>query len=94
MFWGKSYLYTPLENAANKALLDLNNHAIGSEEYQKSLDALIKLHKLKEEEKPSSVSKDTLVVVAANLLGLLMVIKHERVNVITSRAFGMLLRPK
>jgi len=94
MFWGKSYLYTPLEDAVNRALLDLKNHAVGSEEYQKSLDALTKLYKMKNEEKPSSVSKDTLVVVAANLLGLLMVIKHERVNVITSRAFGMLLRPK
>jgi|KBSMisStaDraftv2_1062788.scaffolds.fasta_scaffold29989_5 hypothetical protein len=94
MFWGKSYLFTPLEDAVNRALLDLKNHAVGSEEYQKSLDALTKLHKMKKEESPSSVSRDTLVVVAANLVGLAMVIKHERFNTITSRAFGMLLRPK
>jgi hypothetical protein len=94
MFSSKSYLYTPLEAAVNKALLDLNNHPVGSEEYQKSLDALTKLHKLKEEEKSSPVSRDTLAVIAANLLGIFMIIKHERVNVITSRAFGMLLKPK
>lgn len=94
MFSGRRYLYTPLEAAVNRLVHDLNNHEIGSEEYQKSLDALTKLHKMKVEEKPSSVSKDTLVVVAANLLGLIMVISHERVNVITTRAFSMLLRPK
>jgi len=94
MFWGKSYLYTPFEEAVNRALLDLGNHAVGSEEYQKSLDSLVKLHKMKKEETPSSVSRDTLVVVAANLLGLIMIIKHERFNVITSRAFGLLLKPK
>lgn len=94
MFSGKSYLCTPLEDAVNRLVHNLNNHEIGSEEYQKSLDALTKLHKMKVEEKPASVSKDTLVIVAANLIGLVMVIKHEHVNVITTRAFSMLLRPK
>lgn len=92
MFSGKSHL-SPLEVAVNRVIHDLNNHEIGSEEYQKSLDALAKLHKMREEEK-SSVSKDTLVLVAANLLGLIMVISHERVNVITTRAFSMLLKPR
>lgn len=94
MFSGKGYLYSPLEDAVNRLVNDLNNHEIGSEEYQKSLDALTKLHKMKVEEKPSSVSKDTLVIVAANLIGLFMVIRHERINVITTRAFSMLLKPK
>ena len=94
MFSGKSVLYTPLEAAVSRVVNDLNNHEIGSEEYQKSLDALTKLHKVLEEEK-SSVSKDTLVLAGANLVGLMIIISHERLgHIITTRAFSMLLRPR
>jgi hypothetical protein len=44
--------------------------------------------------KKTSVSKDTLATVGANLIGILMVIKHEHVNVITSRAMNLLMRPR
>jgi len=40
------------------------------------------------------VSRDTLAVIGANLLGILMIIKHENVNVITSRAMGLILSPR
>jgi hypothetical protein len=89
-----SYLFSPLEKAVNTALNQLNYYETWSEEYARTLDALVKLHKMKEEEKPSSVSKDTMAIIAANLLGIFMIITHERVNVITSKAFGLLLRPK
>jgi hypothetical protein len=89
-----SYLFSPLEKAVNTALNQLNYYETGSEEYARTMDALVKLHKMKEEEKPSSVSKDTMAIIAANLLGIFMIITHERVNVITSKAFGLLLRPK
>ena len=89
-----SSLYTPLEVAVNKAVRSLNVYDAGSEEYREALDALVKLHKLKEDEKPKPVSKDTLVIVGANLLGILMIISHERVNVVTSKAIGILLRPR
>jgi hypothetical protein len=89
-----SGLYSPLERAVNKALSELNVHETGSEEYVKTLDAIVKLHKMKQDEKPSSISKDTLTVVLANLLGILLIIKHESVNVVTSKAFGLLLKPR
>jgi hypothetical protein len=83
-----------LELAVEKAIRDLNLHVIGSEDYVRTLDALVKLHKMKLEEKASSVKKDTLLIVGTNLLGLLMIIKHEHVNIITSRAFSLLLKPR
>lgn len=85
---------TPLEQEIDRAIRELKNHPIGSEEYVRTLDAIVKLHGMKEREKPLFVSRDTLAVVGANLLGLLMVIKHENVNVITSRAFGLILKPR
>jgi hypothetical protein len=89
-----SNLYTPLEVAVNRAIRSLNVYEAGSEEYREALDALVKLHKMKEDEKPKPVSRDTMLIVGANLIGILMIIKHEHVNVVTSKAAGMVLRPK
>lgn len=83
-----------LEIAVNRALRDLGNYQIGSDEYEKAVDSIVKLHKMKVEEKPSSVSKDTLILAGTNLLGIFMVIKHEGVNVITSKAMNLLLKPR
>lgn len=85
---------SPLEHAIDLAIRDLNRHVIGSEDYVRTLDALVKLHKMKSEERSSVVSKDTLLIVGGNLLGIFMILKHEHVNVITSRAVGLLLKPR
>lgn len=85
---------TPLEDAIANVYRELNRHTILSDEYAKTFDYLTKLHALRDTEKSKSVSKDTLVVVGANLLGILMIIKHENVNVITSRAMGLLMKPR
>ena len=81
---------TLLDRLVDRTLRELNNHPIGSDEYVQTLDAAIKLHKLREEEKPKSVSKDTLLGVGANLLGIFMIIKHEHVNVITTKAMNLI----
>jgi hypothetical protein len=83
-----------LEKALDRAIRDLGNHAVGSEEYSKTLDHVVTLHKMLVEEKTPSMSKDTMAVVGGNLLGILMIIKHEFVNVVTSRAVGLLLKPR
>lgn len=85
---------SPLERAIDIAIRDLNRHVIGSDDYVRTLEALVKLHKMKTEEKSSSVSKDTLAIVGGNLLGIFMILRHEHVNVITSRAVGLLLKPR
>jgi hypothetical protein len=57
------------------------------DEYPVLLDRLTKLTKLREyDRKP--VSRDTMLLVAGNLAGILLIIGYERVNVITTRAIG------
>src|SRR5580765_121495 len=67
-----------LEREFVHALKSLKGHAVDSEEYVKTLNSVVKIYEMMEE--PSSVSKDTLAVVGANLLGIFMIIKHEYVN--------------
>lgn len=85
---------SPLEIAVDQATRELNNFVIGSEEYEKALDHLAKLHKMLIEEKSASVDMNTMVVVGANLLGILMIIKHEYVNVVSSKAMSLILKPR
>lgn len=85
---------TLLDIVTDNALIELNQLQVGTPEYAKTLDLVIELHGLKDKTKSPSVSKDTLAVVAGNLLGILMVIKHENVNVITSRAMNLLIKPR
>jgi hypothetical protein len=82
-----------LDREIERVLRDLMRHEIGSEEYVKSLDCLSKLTSL-QPDKGQAVSRDTLVSVGANLLGIFMIIKHENVNVITSKALNFVTRTK
>lgn len=90
----KSGEMSSLEIVTERAIRELNNHPVGSEEYVRTLDQVVKLHKMREEEKSASVSKDTLIVAGTNLLGIIMIIKHEFLNVITSRALSLILKPR
>ena len=83
-----------IELETERAVRELKNHAIGSEEYVKTLNVVVTLHGMKTYERPTYVSRDTIAVVGANLLGILMIIKHESVNVVTSKAMNMVLKPR
>jgi hypothetical protein len=49
---------------------------------------LVKLHSLSSATKRQPVSADTLATIFANLAGILIIVKHEQVNVIASKALG------
>lgn len=91
--FGKSEVTELLDREIVHSLRDLARHEVNSEEYLKILDRVVTLNRMKEEDKSKFGSRDTLAVVFGNLLGIFMVVKHEHVNVITSRAFQLLLRP-
>lgn len=78
----------------DRAIRDMANHPVGTQDYVRTLDQVVKLHKMMEEEKSSLVSKDTLVVVGANLLGIIMIIKHEFVEIVSQRALSLVIRPR
>lgn len=78
----KSELETTIE-----ALLDrMTTFPAESEEYAKMTDQLVKLYKAKEQEAPRRVSPDTMVIVAGNLLGILVIVGYEKAHVVTSKA--------
>lgn len=91
--FGKSEAMYLLEEEIKRSLRGLKFHEATSEEYQKRMDRLVALYRMKEEEKSKFGSKDTLAVVFGNLLGIFMIVKHEHVNVLTSRAMQLIRMP-
>lgn len=83
-----------LESELDRTLRNLRAEMPNTEEYAKTLSLVERLNQMVDKEKPSSVSKDTLLTVGANLLGIILILKHEHANVITTKALGFIMRPR
>jgi len=53
-----------------------------TDEYSAMIERVSKLHKLKAEERPKQISPDTILIVAANIFGILWLARYEKENVI------------
>lgn len=58
--------------------------------YAKTVDNVRILTEAREKKNSADISNETLLMVGANLLGILIVLNFERTGVITSKAFGLL----
>ena len=83
-----------IEAELERAIVHLKTEQVYVEDYKKTLNVVERLHAMMDKGKPSRVSKDAMLTVAANLVGIILIIKHENVNVITSRALNFVMRPR
>ena len=81
-----------LEEEFIRILSVLPMHQADTQEYAKLLSSAERVHEMVNVKKSPSVSRETLLTVGANILGILLIIKHEDVNVITSKALGFVIR--
>lgn len=63
-----------------------------NDETARLTDQIVKLYKAKEIFAPKQVSRDTLVLVAGNLVGIVLILGYERAGVITSRALNFVMK--
>ena len=84
----KNTNHTNLQKEIDKVLAEMEHVASDSPEYAKMADQLDKLYKMKATDRPDRVSKDALIAVIGNIAGIVAIIGHERVHVITSKALG------
>lgn len=79
-----------LEKAIDDALTELSKVQAGTPEYKAILDEIEKLYALRlpEPEAPKPVSKDAIIAVAGNLAGIILIINHEKLHVISTKALG------
>jgi hypothetical protein len=84
-----------LDKEIDRLISTMSSWQASEEEYAtmvKNLEALIKLKTL--EESTRRVSPDTVAIVTANLLGILLTLKYEELNVLTSKAMALIIKPK
>jgi hypothetical protein len=79
---------TGLEKAIDDVLREMAGPSADSTEYAQMVDQLVKLHAMKTAESRPRVSPDVKATIAANLAGILMIVGHERVHIISTKALG------
>jgi hypothetical protein len=85
---------TGLEKTIDKLIADMDDIDSASEDYANMVSQLDTLYKLKAEDKPDRVSRDTLAIVAGNLLGIVLIVGYERANLVTSKALALLAKTR
>lgn len=90
----KSETETKLDDRILSALTKLENLEPDTKEYGVVLDHLTKLNNLKTDKRYKTLSPDTMLVVAANIFGVLWIARYERDNVINGKAFGHIVKPR
>jgi hypothetical protein len=93
MFTKKSKADLLLEGEIESLLRHLSVTGVDTEEYSKAIRHLQKLYELKGET-PDRVKKDTMALIAGNLAGILLILKHERMDIITSKALSFVIRTR
>jgi predicted RNase H-related nuclease YkuK (DUF458 family) len=84
---------TSATHACDSAYGELKHHSATSEEYATIINKIQALEEIKAHaDKSNRISPDTKALIAANLAGIVMVLGYEKANIITSKAFSMLLR--
>jgi hypothetical protein len=89
-FWKQkpSIIDEPIEDV----LSDMNRYGPSSEEYSQLVDHLDRLVRIKHEQKQTRISPDTMVLVAGNLVGILIIVTYEHNHVMVSKAMNYVLR--
>ena len=83
---------TILDLEIEALLLEMKNHSRSSNEYKVMVESLTELYKAKEVTLGRQISPDTIAIIAANLLGIGMIIGFEKANVVTSKALGFIMK--
>lgn len=76
-----------LDRAIESALDDLSPY---DDDYSKKVKAIATLHNLKQNEKPQRVSPDTKALIIGNLIGIGIIVTHERFHVISTKSLGFI----
>lgn len=84
---------TPLDELIASCENQLSMVPEESDEYSRLMTSLERLYKLKAQERPQRVSRDTLTVVAGNLIGILVIIAYEQKHVLSTRGLNFLIKP-
>jgi hypothetical protein len=77
-----------LEETITNVLNALKSEEPETEKYAQMSTQLERLYTIRNETRSRRVSPDTLATISANLLGIGIIVGHERTHIVTSKALG------
>lgn len=83
-----------LDNQIVAVAQRMDDIGVSSDEYPKMLEHLKKLYEIKANKRRDPVSRDTMALIAGNLVGIFVIVAYERTHVTASKGFNQLIRPK
>lgn len=90
MFIKRQHTESQFDNLITKVASEMMDRPADSQEFEDQLAYLEKLANMRKDHPSSRVSPDTMAVVLGNLLGVVMILQHERIHVVTSKAVAFL----
>lgn len=94
MFESNSVKKTDLDKAIDSVFQEMETVNADSEEYSKMVQQLETLYKIRSSTKDNRVDVNTVVTVAGNLLGIVMILNYERLHIVTTKALGFVMKTK
>jgi len=92
MLFTKKDKRTKIEQAMDVCLEKMDTFDPSTKDYKDTIDSLSLLIEAKNAKAKGEISKDTLVVVAGNLAGILLILNFERLGIITSKSLGFVIK--
>jgi hypothetical protein len=81
-----------LDESMTRLIREMGYHDVDSEEYDVCLYNLERLSALRSNDRHRPVSLDTIVTGAVNIIVVCIIVNHERMGVLTSKALPLLMR--
>lgn len=89
----KSETATPVDELIDHVLLEMDKEGPQSPEYPALLSNLERLYALRDKKTPEPISRDSIALIAGNLMGILLIVAYEQKHVMTSKGFSQIIRP-
>ena len=83
---------TQLDLAIEGVFSEMAGYDADSKEYKKMVARLTELYAIKASNAPDRVSKETMTIVLGNVLGIVLILHYEKLNVVTSKALNFLFK--
>lgn len=85
-------LNAKLDEAIDNLLDEMSCYEGHTEQYKQLSERLEELTKLRDRKAKFPVSPDVMFAAGANILGMILIMRFERLNIITTKAFTFLAR--
>lgn len=82
------------DQEVTRVLTKIEEYDPESEQYKAAVQNLKTLCEARAQKSSKTITADTVLLVAANLIGILLVLNYERMDVVTSKAMNFIIKSK